>query len=200
MDWVAFAAALSVGFFSFLRLQSDALNHKFNAVSAEQAYFEDMKKWAEQVCDAMTEALHLCDLDPSKVTGESFFDRRHRLLITLSSLADRGRWFFPNVTLDAHGSDKEPAFRGYRQEVLNGIISGYRFLEIMDYIRPENNRTMVRDGLVQAKRVFVSSVQIALNPARRTAEFDELLLTAKKKRPSIWSWRRRGLSGTWQKG
>jgi hypothetical protein len=73
-------------------------------VATELKYFEDFRRWADQLVEALTEAIHLCDLDPKQVVGESFFDRRHRLRIALSAMIDRGTWFFPNIEVDGHGA------------------------------------------------------------------------------------------------
>ena len=96
-------------------------NLNLQIAATELKYFEDFQKWADQLADALTEAEHLCDLDPKQVAGESFFDRRHRLQITISSMVDRGRWFLPNTVVDDHGADKELGYRGTGTSCLTAL-------------------------------------------------------------------------------
>ncbi len=109
---IALSAAVTTFWFARQNLRREVQNQQLNLMAAELKYFEDFWKWANQVADALTEAAHLCDLDPKGVVGEPFFDRRHRLRITLSTMVDRGRWFFPNIEVDQHGADNELGFRG----------------------------------------------------------------------------------------
>src|SRR5436305_2023981 len=123
---IALGAAITTVVFAAKNLNRERLNQQLSFISAEQKYFEDMRKWADQLSDALTEAIHLCELDPNRLQGESFFDRRHRLAITISSMIDRGRWFFPNAEIDEYGASKEAGYRGYRHEVLDGLVYAYR--------------------------------------------------------------------------
>jgi hypothetical protein len=148
-------------------------NLKLQIVATELKYFEDFQKWADQLADALTEAEHLCDLDPKQVAGESFFDRRHRLQITISSMVDRGRWFLPNVVVDDHGADKELGFRGYRHELLDGPVDAYDCLTRLDCQDWESNKS-IRKGLTNAKRKFVGQVQRILDPTSRRIFFDRI--------------------------
>jgi hypothetical protein len=134
-------------------------------------YFEDFRKWADQLVDVLTEAIHLCDLDPKRVVGEAFFDRRHRLQITLSAMIDRGRWFFPNMEVDDHGAHKELGYRGYRHELLDGLVSAYRCLGKLDCENSSNNKSL-RNELTAAKRHFVGQVQKVIDPTKQLIEFD----------------------------
>jgi hypothetical protein len=104
---VSLSAAIVAVRFAKQNLARELLNQRLNVVTTRLKYFEEFRKWADQIALVLTEAIHLCDLDPSQVEGESFFDRRHRLRIALSTMIDRGRWFFPNLEVDDHGADKE---------------------------------------------------------------------------------------------
>jgi hypothetical protein len=163
---VALCAAALTAFYA-------SRNLKINIVSARIKYFEEFQKWADQLVNALTEAIHLCDLDPKRVVGESFFDRRHRLRITFSAMIDKGRWFFPNIQVDDHGTDKELGYRGYRHELLEGLVKAYRCLQRLDFRNPENNKT-VRNDLTDAKRHFVGEVQKIIDPISQRSEFDKI--------------------------
>lgn len=170
---VALSAAAVAFWFASRNFSREVLNQRLGMMTTELKYFEDFQKWAVQTADALTEAIHLCDLDPKHVQGESFFDRRHRLRITISTLIDRGRWFFPNIEVDDHGTDKEPGYRGYRHELLDGLVSAYRLLPRLDYANKGNNGS-VRGDLTACKRHFVGQVQNILDPSKRQTIFDQI--------------------------
>jgi hypothetical protein len=79
----ALSAAIAAGS-AFLAFQ----NWRKARFELRQAFFRDIKLWANQVCDLLSEAVHLCDLDPTRTEGEPFFVRRHKLRISLSSMTD----------------------------------------------------------------------------------------------------------------
>jgi hypothetical protein len=107
----ALAAAMSFWFARKSAMRAE-VDQEIAKIRLRDDYYRRFLDWADETAKVLTEAIHLCDLDPSKVTGESFFDRRHRLLISLSTMIDRGRWFHPNIEIDDHGMEKEPGYRG----------------------------------------------------------------------------------------
>jgi hypothetical protein len=176
---VALLAASATIWFSTRTLGLALQGQKLNMVTTELKYFEDIRKWGDQLADALTEAAHLCDLDPAKLDraagyeGESFFDRRHRLRITISSMIDRGRWFFPNIEISGHGMGNEIGYRGYRHEVLDGVVQAYLYLGRIDY-RNRGNNVSLRDKLTDCKRHFVGQLQQILDPTSRSDVFNDL--------------------------
>jgi hypothetical protein len=176
---VAVFAAVSTVWFAKRKLTRDLVNQRITMVAARKTYFEDIRKWADELVDLLTEAIHLCDLDPKQVMGETFFDRRHRLRIALSAMIDRGRWFFPNIQVDDHGAQKELGYRGYRHELLNGLVRAYQCLGRLDYRNGDNN-TSIRDQLTAAKRHFVGRVQEIIDPATQRSEFDRIQSAVQK--------------------
>lgn len=137
-------------------------------------YFDSFRKWADKAIDDLSEAVHLCDLDPNKVIGEPFFDRLHRLRISISSLIDKGRFFLPNNGVEDYGRDKDIGFKGYRHEILDALVEAYRLLNKMDYASKANN-VGLRVDLVTAKRAFAGNVQEVLDPSGSKREFDRII-------------------------
>jgi hypothetical protein len=88
-------------------------------------------------------------------------------------MIDRGRWFFPNIEVDDHGADKELGYRGYRHELLDGLVSAYRCLQRLDYQKRENNKSL-RNDLTAAKRHFVGQVQRVIEPNTRRIEWESI--------------------------
>ena len=89
----------------------------------------------------------------------------HETAQKLSSIADRGRLFFPNEEPGTHGQDKEAAFQGYRPPILDAIIFACgRLSRINADGGPD---TESADFLVRCRRLLVSEAQNAIDPRRR---------------------------------
>lgn len=118
--------------------------------------------WGHEAIDTMGEAAGLA-LSPMI----SDLERRHKRLEIarrLSALADRGRFFFPNLDPDNHGADKEAAFRGKRPPILDALI--YAYHEVLqigeDGIRGEDSAGFI----TECRRLLVSELQEHLDPRR----------------------------------
>jgi len=136
---------------------------KVELLGIVREYNKDLRIWADQVIDLMTETGHLCDLDPSR--DKDFFNKRHKLKSDLSSWADKGKFFLPNSGTDKYGKDKPSAYRGFRDEALSHILTCYDILNEMDYTKQEPNLKL-RVPIMTSKRKFVSCVQEELDPKK----------------------------------
>ncbi|MBN9694638.1 MAG: hypothetical protein J0L85_02430 [Zoogloea sp.] len=152
----------------------EQLNQKIAAAKWKKEYFADLLKWSDEAMLILSEAMHLCELDPQRTGETKFFDSRHYLRVRLSAHIDRGRWFFPNYRAEGVGEHKQEAFRGYRHEVLDGLVAAYRELCALDYKDHSKNRAR-RPGIEQAKRAFTTEIQKVLDPRSRDDEFRKLL-------------------------
>ncbi len=169
----AFIAAISA-LISVWNYRREQLNQKISAAKWKKEYFSDLLKWSDEAIQILSESMHLCELDPRRMEGSKFFDTRHFLRIKLSAHIDRGRWFFPNYTVPGVGEQKPEAYRGYRHEVLDGLVAAYRELCALDYVDSSKNRER-RICVEQAKRLFTSEIQKVLDPRSRDYEFQKLL-------------------------
>jgi len=92
------------------------------------------------------------------------YDELIKIRARLSALIDEGRLYFPNTRCRTHGMQKEEAYKGYRQPILDHLVEAY------DFIGKLQRATMVAaaDKLVvhfnKIRRSFVSEAQIAVNP------------------------------------
>ena len=59
--------------------------------------------------------------------------KRVDYLVKLSTLIERGRFFFPNISSD-YGKEKSQAFRGYRHPILDLLIYSYRMAKEIDAV------------------------------------------------------------------
>lgn len=171
---ISFASACGSLYFSVKSAKARSKSHEVELAGWKQQYISELRAWADEVCNKLSEAIHLCDLDPGKTIEPDFFNRRHALLINLSALTDRGRWLFPNYKTSIYGQHKEIAYRGFRDPILDAVVEAYRLVDRMSYTDQQNN-VEIRDDLVQAKRNFVASVQVVLDPWGANADFKRFI-------------------------
>lgn len=169
----AFVAAISV-LVNIWNYRREKLSQKIAAAKWKKEYFADLLKWSDDSMLLLSESMHLCELDPQRMEGIKFFESRHLLRVKLSAQIDRGRWFFPNNVVRGVGEHKHKAYRGYRHEVLDGLVAAYRELSALDYKDASKNRER-RSGIENAKRSFTSEIQKVLDPRSRDEEFSRLL-------------------------
>ena len=175
-DVVSAVAVIIAGVTATLSYRKDRreqLNQKIQAAKWQREYFADLLKWSDESILLLSEALHLCDLDPKKCENGKFFDSRHTLRIRFSAQIDKGRWFFQNYIVDQHGQEKEGAYQGYRHEVLDGLVFAYRAVTKLDYVDYSKNSS-AREDISLAKRQFTTEIQKVLAPGSRDAEFKQL--------------------------
>ena len=118
----------------------------------------------------LSRAVHVCDLDPTLTESINLENQKHDLLVQLSSLVDRGRWFFPNVMPELVGHQKPGAFKGIRQAILSRLVMAYRNLNSLKF-GDNGNASEIEQNLEAARREFVSDVQKKLEPRRTNEEF-----------------------------
>lgn len=163
--WLAVLSA-AAAFASFLvnrRLVARQAAMQFESLKAQMD--ADILDWAHEAADAMSEGAML-----AKGRGLVFdeAEMRRRLFDVsqrLSSLADRGRLFFPNIPGN-DGSDREGAFRGARQPILDAMVFAHLQAERIEArnIGPDQ---AAADYLVKCRRLMISEVQAAIDPRRR---------------------------------
>lgn len=172
-------AALLAGYYSkktleysskaehFARSANQHADHA-NVLSANawlDQYLCNVRSWADEACECISAANHAIHLDETR-RGEALFNALHKL----SSLIDRGRWFFPNQWSEEYGKNKEPAYRGIRQPILDQLVEAYDLIKEMR----ESNNFQHSLLLTHAQRLFVSEVQQVLNPRRRNEEIHRI--------------------------
>lgn len=170
---VTLLSVMSVAIFAWINYQRERLNQRIQHANLTLQYFAALRPWANELADLLSDAIHFVELDPARCPAGSFFDRRNQFRARLSSMIDRGKWFFPNLHSQEVGAHKEKAYRGYRQAVLNSLVEAYNTLTALDYVSGNNNQTR-RDALVAAKRQFVGEIQDVLNPAKQDKEFRDI--------------------------
>lgn len=146
----------------------DANKHAQNAnlIHAREwteQFFYNVKIWADEACNCISIACHLHELNDENEIQKRCTEIRSQL----SSIIDRGRWYFPNKWHKEHGLHKEPAYRGKRQPLLDSLVFAYKIIGELPASDPE-----FRSELVGVQRFFVSEMQEVLNPRKRNEEIN----------------------------
>ncbi|MBG6288496.1 hypothetical protein I5I61_13675 [Pseudomonas nitroreducens] len=82
------------------------------------------------------------------------------LLIRLSVAIEQGRFFFPNIKPEAHGQEKPPAYRGYRNIALDFLVATYNL-----HRTPTTKAT--REKAIYLQRLYTSVVYEVVRPTDR---------------------------------
>jgi hypothetical protein len=170
------AVALASSGVAFLIARKSRLRaEKFEMQSAEIAliqnqlahqtwadeFFRDVTTWAGGVSLSISRAIHLIEkADPEELTD---------VMIELSAAIDTGRWYFPNRHENKYGHEKQPAYRGFRQPVLDRVVHAYRIVE-----NPTQCESP-KSALIDCQRHFVSCVQEVLDPRTREEAIQRVL-------------------------
>lgn len=130
--------------------------------------------WTQETIDAVSAGVALAHERGGEGYGAGEFRRSvNEASQKLSSLADRGRLFFPNDRPDAHGSEKEGAFQGHRQPILDAVVFACARLARMDVSLTTPDADCAA-FLIKCRRLLVSEAQNAVDPRRRKEMLDRL--------------------------
>lgn len=115
-------------------------------LEAFDLYRRELGRFADGVIDVVAEVQTLIafNLDHAAVPAEArqrFVEERSRLIGRVSSLIDRGRFFFPNREVAGSGEQEGAAQQGQRDPVLNRIVALSHILKAIDYKDFDNNST-----------------------------------------------------------
>ncbi len=146
-----------------------AAQHRHSSFSTAREWRCDVRNWASEAIEVLSEATYMCS-DTESVGGKdigSVLSCRYRL----SSLIDSGRFFFPNIRRDEHGTDKPFAYRGFRHAVLDPLVAAERVLGGGHTGRFRNRK----EAVVAMKREFVSSIQRIIDPKGENEEIARMV-------------------------
>ena len=137
-------------------------------------YLRDRKRAAFDLATRHTDALRSWHVDVVVVLVRlRSLDRAHtdaghvQDCALLSALIEQGRFFFPNIDRgDGFGSEKPPAYRGYRNLALDFLVASFNLMQ-----RPAGDRRGV--DAAQLQRYFTSIVVEVVSPVERLREIRE---------------------------
>jgi hypothetical protein len=166
-DWVAVVSAV-IAIVSFglnwlvVRRQTEL---QYETLRAEMD--AEVIAWAHEAIDKVSHAATL-----ARGRGVAYGpDELRRLAFeacqNISSIADRGRLFFPNESPETHGRDKEAAFQGYRPPILDAVVFASTRIGRMECAAAEPDNDAA-EFLTKCRRLLVSEAQNAIDPRRRS--------------------------------
>jgi len=165
-EWVAVTSAL-------LALVSLALNWLVVRRQTELQYETlraemdaEVIAWTHEAIDQVSKAAALARGRGATYSGEELSRLAFEACQNLSSIADRGRLFFPNESPETHGRDKEAAFQGYRPPILDAVVFASSRIGRMD-TGAASPDTEAAEFLTKCRRLLVSEAQNAIDPRRR---------------------------------
>lgn len=165
-EWVAVVSAV-VAVISFglnwlvVRRQTEL---QYETLRAEMD--AEVIAWANEAIDQISHAAALARGRGITYGGEELRRLAFETCQRLSSLADRGRLFFPNESPDAHGRDREVAFQGYRQPILDAVVFASTRIGRLDAAAAAPDEEAA-EFLTKCRRLLVSEAQNAIDPRRR---------------------------------
>lgn len=126
--------------------------------------------WGNSAIDTLNRSAMLARTREMHQNDTSFKGAQFNMAVNLSTLVDQGRMFFPNISHDTKGAEKEGAFRGSRPPILDALMFAY--YEVQSLQRQggptgDNSAEFIED----CRRLLVSELQAHLDPRRR----DEIL-------------------------
>jgi hypothetical protein len=170
-DWVAVASAA-------LALASVVMNWMIVSRQTELQYETlraemdaEVIAWANEAIDFVSQAAALAR-NHGRLTKDEFLKAASEVEFRLSSVADRGRLFFPNEYPDAVGKEKEGAFQGIRPPILDALV--FACCQVEQLKRGESANDEAAEFLVKCRRLLVSEAQNAIDPRRKTAMLSRL--------------------------
>ncbi|MBA3068371.1 MAG: hypothetical protein FP825_07830 [Hyphomonas sp.] len=138
------------------KLQTERLRQSIDAASLD---------WGNAAIDALARTAMFARTRHLQANDGAFLANRANMLVALSTLVDRGRMFFPNLTPEKKGAEKEGAYRGHRPPILDALMWTFHELE-----------AMTREGgpasedsaafIDECRRLLVSELQAHLDPRR----------------------------------
>jgi hypothetical protein len=119
----------------------------------------DVLRWAEDSIDQLQTLLVICVLNEGELEPAFEREKLAAIMLTTSTLAERGRLFFKNeIRSDGHGQDKEAAYQGYRPKILDQLVVAHQIARHWPQANADDRKIMLI--LAQdAARTFVSLAQ-----------------------------------------
>ncbi len=122
--------------------------------------------WTHEAIDQVSQAIALARGRGATYSVEEMRRLSFETCQRLSSIADRGRLFFPNESPETHGRDKETAFQGYRPPILDAVVFASTRIGRLETAQTEPDKDAA-EFLAKCRRLLVSEAQNAIDPRRR---------------------------------
>ena len=125
---------------------------------------KELLEWYTSVVSVLIEAIHY--IQSGRFYEPDFSEKKDEILSRISSLAEVGRFYFPNVERD-YGLNKPSAYRGARHINIEFLIHFYRNIQSKDQVDV--------DFLWRMERNFTSVIFDMVEPRKRNREYSKYL-------------------------
>lgn len=144
------------------RLQTERLRQSIDAASLD---------WGNAAIDTLARCSVFVRTRHMHPNDAAFMAAKTNMVILLSTLVDRGRMFFPNLTPDQKGIEKEGAYQGVRPPILDAVMFT---CHEMDAQTREGGPSSEESAafIDECRRLLVSELQAHLDPRRHDKLFE----------------------------
>ena len=160
---IALASALVTGYFAKRSIQTVERQRRLQ-------HHIELRKWADCVSDVLSETSHFIAIREDTISQP---DKIMRLRVELSTLIDRGRWFFPNIMRDGLQQNKPIASQGVRQRALNRLINIYDVLKELE-ATPEQEHEQVKQIVFENRKAFIGDIFQKIDPRGLDRELEKI--------------------------
>jgi hypothetical protein len=145
-------------------------------------------RWSDEAIAALAEAERLCAQKLDLFKPDEFLLRQSDAVTGLSSLLDRGQFYFPNADSDRYSNRRASAEPGHKQDAMEALFQAYLTLRNIDPNEKGPALAAAAQRLFEHRKMFVEEVFGGIDSRRRRpagASFDRM------KRPEAPAVRRR---------
>lgn len=129
-------------------------DRRHNKFAIANDYSNQLLSWHASVVEVL--------ISLSNASEQTEEQTKRSLLNKLSTLIEQGRFYFPNINPDRFGTDKPPAYRGYRNVALDFLVASYNL-----HHKPYSTQSQTQARHLQ--RLFTSVVFEIVRPTDRLA-------------------------------
>jgi hypothetical protein len=126
----------------------------------------DVIRWSNDLIDTIVGIEFLLRSGARHPDPSGFVVERDQYLARLSAYIEKGRLYFPNVDHRTFGTEKEAAYRGHRQAILDRLVEIYDLIKDLDP-RDAVSLEAAKAEVLNKKKAFVSEAQSQVEPRRR---------------------------------
>lgn len=132
---------------------------------------EDVLSWANEVIRSLESLLLVCILRDPPLEVSVAKSKLTEIIFDTAVLVERGRLFFKNEIVNRHGSWKQPAYRGFRPDILDQIVVAHQIACAWTGVDDGETRLRMRCVAEDCLKKFVSLAQKEVGRSR-TASVD----------------------------
>lgn len=124
-------------------------------------------RWSDEAIAALADAERLCAQKLELFKPEDFLRRQSDAVTTLSSLLDRGQFYFPNADSDRYSNRRASAEPGHKQDAMEALFQAYLTLRNIDLNEKGPALAAAAQRLFEHRKLFVEEVFGGIDSRRR---------------------------------